>query len=301
MTVTRYKKSRPSQLLRPSKSFIWFALSECLIFSLIGWIGFSYGIFSKPSSQVLSASTVDDQIRNSVEPTPTQSVDEDVTVPSPTPQKLSKDSYTIAIVGDSMVDTMGDKLEYLEDALKSRYPDTQFHLYNYGKGSENVEEALDRVNTEFSYKTRHFPILYKVHPDVIIIGSYAYNPFAPYDRDRHWLGLTHLIQEIQKISPNVYLLAEIAPLRAGFGIGPHGVNWDTTTNYVHSQHIIEQLENARGLAKTLNVLLIDTYAGSLEDDGKVIKRYVSVDDGIHPSEDGHVYMAKKIAETIVFK
>src|SRR3989344_4310347 len=136
--------------------------------------------------------------------------------PTPTPtKKLSKSYYTVTVFGDSMVDTMGERMEYLEGALKKKYPDTTF-----------------------------FP----------------YNPFSPHSRDRHWLGLTRLVQEaVKRKDAEVYMLAETAPLRRQFGKGPGGVNWDTDTSYKHSGYIVEQLQNVIGLAKSLNVPLIDVY------------------------------------------
>lgn len=217
--------------------------------------------------------------------------------PSPTPEvpKIipKKNDYKIAVFGDSMVDTMGERLEYLEHALKRKYPGVNFTLYNYGKGSENVEMGLDRLNSELHYQDRNYPALTQVKPDVLIIGSFAYNPFSPHIRDRHWIGLTKLIEQAKNISPAVYMLAEIAPLRDDFGRGPNGVNWDTNTAYEHSGHIIEQLENAANLAKNLNVPIIDVFHSSGGN-----KTYVNPSDGIHPSAAGHEFTAEKIAGSL---
>lgn len=218
--------------------------------------------------------------------------------PTPTPSPVlttKKKSYKIAVIGDSMVDTMGERLEYLERSLKRKYPLTEFTLYNYGRGAENIEMGLARLNSRFDYQDRHYPTLTEVAPDIIVVGSFAYNPFSPYDRDRHWLSLTKMIEEVKKISPNIYLLAEIAPLRSDFGKGPGGVNYDTDTAFVHSGHIIEQLENAIGLARTLNVPLINTYSAS---GGR--REYVNPHDGIHPSVSGHEFTAEMITNKIDF-
>lgn len=220
----------------------------------------------------------------------------------PTPFfKPSKSSYSIAVYGDSMVDTMGERLEYLEHALKKKYPDVNFTLYNFGKGAENVEMGLSRFGSELHYQDRNYPSLPQIMPDIIIIGSFAYNPFTPHDRDRHWLGLTHLVQEAKNLTSQVYLLAEIAPLRKDFGKGPNGVNWDDQTNFEHSGRIIEQLENAVGLSKTLHIPIIDVYHESLANATEGKREYVNPGDGIHPNIAGHEYMAEKIVETIQLK
>ncbi len=298
MPITRYAKKELAPRPEPRRDYstALMIISELVIVSLIGWITVSYGMFpKKKQSQVLSAST-----GVTATPAPLPTLEPTVTVlPSPTPQKLSKDTYTLLIIGDSMEDTMGEKLDYLQKALTEKYPETKFNLYNYGKGANNVEEARSWFAEEFHYKDRNYPLPYQTHPDISIVGSFAYNPFTPYDRDRHWLGLTHLIQEIQKISPEVYILAENAPLKQDFGKGPQGVNWDSQTASVQSAHIVEQLENAVGLSKALNVPLIDAYHESTDE--SKLKKYVSPQDGIHPSTEGHEMIAKKIVETIVFK
>lgn len=245
------------------------------------------------------------------EPTPTPTRDVTVTVNSnneemmtePTPiiptPSLSKDEYTIAIIGDSMVDTMGERLEYLEHVLKKKYPKTSFTLYNYGVGSENVEEGLARLGKDFQYKDRTYPPLNTIHPDVLIIGSYAYNPFTPFDRDKHWLKLAEMVQEARKISPKVYLLAEIAPRKKDFGKGPQGIKWEDNVRDSHAQKIITQMENTLGLSRSLHVPLIDAYTQSIRPEtGDVNPEFVSASDGIHPSAIGHVYTAEKIVESI---
>ena len=181
----------------------------------------------------------------------------------PIPEKShSKNSYSIAVYGDSMVDTMGERLEYLEHKLKSLYPSVNFTLYNYGKGSENVEMGLERWNSRLDYQDRHYPYITEVRPDIIILGSFAYNPFSPYERDRHWIGLTKLVEQAKSSGASIYMLAEIAPLRNTFGKGPNGVNWDESTAYEHSGRIVEQLENAVSLSRNLGVGLIDVFHAS---------------------------------------
>lgn len=221
--------------------------------------------------------------------------------PSPTPTPLipKKSSYAIAVIGDSMVDTMGERLEYLEGALKEKYPKTEFRLYNYGMGAQNVEEGLARINVEFDHLDRHYPPLPRVAPDILIIGSYAYNPFTPHDRDRHWAALKKFAEEGRGITPNVYILAEVAPLRTGFGKGPNGVNWSENTAYEHSGRILELLENAVTLGKVMKVPVINAFDASLNkstEEGN--KKYVNSSDGIHPSVDGHKFTADRIVKTL---
>ena len=214
--------------------------------------------------------------------------------PTPTYSKPhAKNNYKIAVYGDSMVDTMGERLEYLEHSLKKIYPNINFTLYNYGKGAENVEMGLDRWNNALNYQDRHYPSIVDFKPDIIVVGSFAYNPFSPYIRDLHWVGLTKLVKTAKTVTPNVYMLAEIIPLRNNFGKGPNGVNWDENTAYKHSGRIIEQLENVVSLSGNLNVLLINVFKQSIGRSG-----LTNPSDGIHPSVSGHEFTSDIIANTI---
>lgn len=214
----------------------------------------------------------------------------------------TKTEYRVAVFGDSMIDTMGDGLPYLEKELKKKYDKIDFLLYNYGMGAQNVQAGLDRFDKDYSYKTRKYPAIGSLDFDIIILGSFAYNPFDPFDRDQHWLTLSRLIEKAKNTGTDVYLLAEIAPLRSNFGKGPNGVNWDTVTAYEHSGKIIKQIENAIGLSKNLNVTLINAYADSkVEGKNEGKRELVNLSDGIHQSVKGQEYIAEKIAKTIILK
>lgn len=244
---------------------------------------------------VLSAETTSLHTAPTATPTPS---------PTPTPTKplYRKSLYTVILYGDSMVDTMGEVCEYAYEALKKEHPDTEFLCYNYGKGSENVTQGLGRFGERLEYQSRRYPPVTEIKPDICVMGSFAYNVYTPHDRNQHWLDYTRLIQQAQQYCGQVYMLAEIAPLRADFGKGPNGVNWETKTVIKHSGHIIDQLENVLGLSKTLGVPLIDAYTPSkIEGQQEGKREYVNASDGIHPSIEGHKFMAEQIAKTVKFK
>jgi len=267
---------------------------------------------SSPQGKVLGASVVEVETET-VSPTPT-------VLPSPTPTqqpiqivevtpvgaqpetvKLAKDTYSVAIIGDSMVDTMGERLEYLEHALKRKYPQTNFTLYNYGRGAQNVEEGLARLHSAHDNQDRHYPPLDDVKPDILIVGSFAYNPFSPHDIDRYRSNMTKFIQEAKLLSNHVYVLAEIAPLKVGFGKGPGGVNWDDETSYQQATKIIEQMENEISISQSEALPLINTFNPSqVAADKSGNPKYVNSNDGIHPSVAGHEFMAEIITNTIRF-
>ncbi len=239
------------------------------------------------------------------EPLDEEIVDESFVEPAPLPTSRptpKKNSYKIAVVGDSMVDTMGERLEYLEHELKALYPETEFVLYNYGIGSQTVSDGLARIDSPLRHMDRTYAPIKEVKPDIIVVGSFAYNPYTPHDRDKHWLELTKMVQYLKTISGNVYMLSEIAPLRVGFGEGPMGVNWEKNTVFTHTGHIVEQLQNVAGLAKTLNIPLIDAFIPTVTNtDFNGTESLVNASDHIHPSVEGHIFMAKTIAEAIELK
>lgn len=234
--------------------------------------------------------------------TPTKSVSPTVTtIPTPSTIKLSKNLYTIAILGDSMVDTMGENLEYVDKALKVKYPGVSFKLYNYGIGSQTVEMGLARFNSSFSNKTRSYPPITGVNADIIVLGSFSYNPFFPYDKNRHYLGLVNLINEAKKAGVPVYLIVEIAPLYDTFGQGPNGPNMTIDAAHDQANRIVEQLEGSYGAAATAGVPVIDVYSDTKRNGKFGNNFFTDGNDGIHPSVTGHTVTAEKIASTIKLK
>ena len=215
--------------------------------------------------------------------------------PQPSP---GKSVYTIAAFGDSMVDTMGENLDYLQKNLKTKYPNTEFKLYNYGIGSQNVIDAEKRFSDAFSYQTRKYPPIDQINADVIIISSFAYNPLYPYDKNAYLTALKQVLAKAKNTGARVYLLAEIAPLKEGFGKGAGGVNWDEQKTNEHVGYILENLDAAVTLASETKTPLINAYKKSQVDGKYGNKIYVGNHDGIHPSIEGEVFMADLIAQTL---
>lgn len=215
--------------------------------------------------------------------------------PSAQPKKKS---YSIVLIGDSFVDTMGENVDYLDKSLKEKYPQTRFTLYNYGIGGQNVQQGLDRFDSNFTYSTRNFPPIPSVNPDIIIVGSFAYNPFVHYDRDRHWTTLKNLINKAREVTPSVYILAEIAPLHENFGKGPHGVNWPPEMTLTQAKEITELLDNAVALGEQLGIPVINVYYATRAYGNYGSGEYTNTDDGIHPSIEGHTFMADMIVKTL---
>lgn len=290
------KRSRVVVLLAVGFFYVLFLVNSSILVTR--------NLKNQQNDQVVQPIAYNSEVKGvATEPTPTSTPTPQPTIkptltPTPTPRPI-KTLYKVAIFGDSMVDTMGQTLEYVEDSLKKKYPSINFGLYNYGQGSINVEQGIEKFSQQFSYSSRLFEPLPQLQADIIIIGSFAYNPLVPYDRDKHWLALTRLIDEAEKTSAKIYLLAEIAPLRADFGRGPNGVNWSTQTRIAHSGQIVDQLENAASLAKIKNIPLINVFEKTFNKKKREgYSDFISSSDGIHPSMKGHKVTADLIAETI---
>lgn len=219
--------------------------------------------------------------------------------PSPSVQPSpNKNIYVIAAFGDSMVDTMGENLDYLQKSLKNKYPSTEFKLFNYGIGSQNVVEANKRFSESFSYQTRNYPPIDQIKADIIIISSFAYNPLYPYDKNGYLSALSEILVKAKKSATRTYLLAEIAPLKDGFGKGAGGVNWDEQKTKEHVDYILQNLDAAVSLSSQTKTPLINAYKKSQVDGKYGNKIYVGNHDGIHPSIEGEVFMAEVIADVL---
>ncbi|MDO8571798.1 MAG: fasciclin domain-containing protein [bacterium] len=211
----------------------------------------------------------------------------------------NKRTYTIAFIGDSLVDTMQTSFPYLTESLHTRFPDVDFKLYNYGIGAETVETGLARFDQKLIYKDRIYLPLSTVSPDIIIIGSWAYNPFSPHNPQKHKNLLTEVVKKAQVTGAHVYLLEELAPLGADFAKGVGGVSFSKEEAIKHSERIIEQLQNAKDIAKSLNIPLIDIYDKTkLPASGLGQALYINQTDGIHPSPLGHRLTADMVALTV---
>ena len=87
-----------------------------------------------PQGDVLGATT-----ETQPSPTPT---------PTPTPRPTRKKSFTIALLGDSMIDTLGPDVPALKSKLSSLYPGVAFQLLNYGVGATNIDYGLERLTND---------------------------------------------------------------------------------------------------------------------------------------------------------
>lgn len=218
-------------------------------------------------------------------------------------KSLKKPAYTIAFLGDSMVDTLGSDLRLVDDELVRVYPETDFTLLNYGVGGENIISGLERVTRDTVYLGTPRKALISTHPDVVVIESFAYNPFS-FDvgaLQQHWLSLAYIVDAIKANLPEakVLIAATIAPNSRTFGDGASGLSFSEIDKWQRTQTIKSYLENAVRFANSEGLPLADVYHASIDAKGDGKEFYVSPGDHIHYSDVGRQLFARTVVDTIV--
>jgi len=226
--------------------------------------------------------------------------------PLPTPSPLPdlaiggyQKPITIAILGDSMIDTLRD-FSYLEKSLKSAYPQYIFNIINYGLGASNIEYGLFRLENGYQYLDEHHPSLLSQNPDIIIIESFAYNNFGNTQAgfDKHWLNLGALTTKIKQSLPQakILLTSTIAPNSVIFGNGS-GTSFSALEKLQNTKTINLYLQNLINFSRSQNFPLADAYTPSLKNqDGNPI--FINQNDGIHPSSVGSQFFQNILFESL---
>ncbi len=238
-----------------------------------------------PSGQVLGVETEET-------PSPT---------PTPPARVTRKNNFTVALLGDSMIDTLGENLPDLQNALRETYPKTTFSLLNYGVGGTNIDYGLERLTSNYVYLGNDVLALVSEKPDIVVVESFGYNPYS-FDEgalDKHWLQLAHVVDVIKKELPEakIVIAATMAPDAKTFGDG--ALSWDIEGKTHHTTVIKSYLENAVRFAQSQHLPLADAYHPSLDGSGNGKEEYINQGDHIHYSEAGRKFFSDKIAQAIV--
>lgn len=211
-----------------------------------------------------------------------------------------KAQYTIALLGDSMIDTLGRDLPHLKQALKERYPTISFTLLNYGVGASNIEHGKDRLTNGYTYLGESKPPLLSQNPDIIIIESFAYNHWNnnQSDLDRQWLTIAKIIDTIKQHNPQtkIVLASTIAPYCPTYTNG--SANLAEPYKFIACTTAKAYLKNMVNFATSQNYPLADAYHPSLQSDGNGAPKYINQGDHIHPSDAGKALFAEKVVEAI---
>lgn len=226
--------------------------------------------------------------------------------PSPTPvgnyisPTIKKsDAYTIIIVGDSMIDSLGENFDYLRQDLKIYYPGTVFGLFNYGYGSTNVLSLPERLNSETIYRGKINEAILGRALDIIIIGSFGHNPLSqlPLEEGLQKQNqiLDSMVLQLVNKKPNtlIVFLADFPPSSKYYGKGVVELTDEQRSAWVNERKAY--IENYIKYAQEHNIPLINIYEES-QVDGEVNLDYINKDNYIHPSSTGLIFMSQEIAD-----
>lgn len=231
-----------------------------------------------------------------IPPTPTRT-----NTPTPKHKTAKKNNVKIALIGDSMTDTLGPTITELTDELKKTYPEISPLIYNYGVGGTNIDYGIERITHDYEYLGQKIPSLASIQPDIVVLESFGYNPY-PFDTgaiDRHWMQLAAAVDLLRQSVPHVKIViaATIAPNSTTFGDGKLGYSLEEKRRKV--QTIKQYLESTIKFAKGQHIPLADAYHPSLLSNAEGNQKYINGGDNIHPSDEGRKFFAQIVAHAIM--
>lgn len=255
-------------------------------------------VLPTPSPLVLGEETVQPE-HFKLLPTPTPTV---FVPPTPTPipaRVFKKKSYTISLLGDSMIETCGEGCPYLYDSLHSLYPNVGFKIFNNGLPSTDIARGYSRLTSEYEFNGVQKPVLLN-EPDIVVVESFAYNPWSntQSDLDKYWLTLSHIVDTIRVQNRKVLFLATIAPNSAVFAKTSAGSSWSEEVRWERAKIIKLYLETFINFANNQKIPLVDVYHESLGTKGEGDLTYINKSDYIHPSVAGFRLIADRLAVEI---
>ena len=260
-------------------------------------LGAQTNTYPFPTKESLVNQPVPESVFLAADPVPTQQAIKDLGALSENPKK---NAWTIALLGDSMTDTLGPDLYHLRTLLTKAYPDYTFKLINYGQGGTDMESGLYRLKNETTYLGEKKPPLLSYRPDIIVVESFAYNHWSgeKHDLDRQWITIAKIIDTIKKDLPDtkIILAATIAPNARTYGDG--ALNWNKNLKWDAALITKAYLQNLVNFATSQKYPLANAYHASLDSDGNGIDKYINQGDHLHPSGDGGWLYGQKIMEAI---
>lgn len=213
-------------------------------------------------------------------------------------KKPLKDEYTIALLGDSMIDTAGEDYPALAADLKNYFPKTKFKILNYGVGANDIEYGLFRLTNDYKYLGEHIPSLLSQNPDVIVIESFAYNHWSrrQKDLDRQWFALAKIVETIRvKSDAKIVFLATIAPNSSVYAQGVKDLNWSREEREEQVVTVRLYLQNFINFATSQTIPLVNAFGQSLDQNGEGKLEYINATDFLHPSARGHELVANLLS------
>ncbi|KKR50636.1 MAG: hypothetical protein UT84_C0009G0023 [Candidatus Curtissbacteria bacterium GW2011_GWA1_40_16] len=207
---------------------------------------------------------------------------------------------TIAVLGDSMVDTLGPEVPDLKTALQAKLPNTKLTVINHGVGASNIDYGITRLTNDYTYLSEARSSVLSTKPDILVIESFAYNHWENNQSDinRHWLTMANLVKLVKSGSPKTKIVfaSTVAPFCPTYTDG--SANLAPDQKYIQCQTVKVYLQNTVNFATSEKYPLADVFHASLSGtDGN--PKYINSGDHIHPSDEGKSLFAKIVAETIL--
>lgn len=223
-----------------------------------------------------------------------------VEISSPLPQILGQNTnlslppvggdgkvLTLALIGDSMIDTLSDNI--CQNSLQKYFPNIKFNLLKYGYGSTTLESVIKRLTETTTYLDKEKPALLSLSPDIILIESFAYNNFGNSQKgiEKYQNLLKEIIDLIKEKSPEtkIILASTIAPNSISFASGIKNMHFTALEKIEKTNTIKLYLQNLINFAKNNNLPLVDAYSLSLFGDNGA-SQFIDSVDNLHPSPLG---------------
>lgn len=210
-------------------------------------------------------------------------------------------TVTIAVLGDSMVDTLGPDITPLYDELVKAYPYLKPKILNYGAGGTNIDSGIRRIAHDYEYLGKKIPSMASQMPDIVVIESFAYNPYSFEEGalDKHWLALAHTVDEVKKTIPNaaIVIATTIAPNSNVFADGAEGLSFSREEKVNKVTTIKKYLESTNRFAMGEKLPLADAYTLSLDENGNGKLLYINGGDHLHPSVEGAKLFSQVLVQT----
>jgi lysophospholipase L1-like esterase len=233
---------------------------------------------TNPAGQILSAQNT---------PTPTPTI-----TPTPQPQHIGGIGQitNIALIGDSMIETLTPETPDLKKSLSVYFPSQIFYIKNYGFPAKTIDYAYSKINEIIDQQ-----------PDIIILESFAYNNYGNTQEgiNKQWLNLGAITTKIKKELPNtkIIITTTIAPNSVEFAKGS-GTEFTGLEKIEKAKTIKLYLQNAINFANSQNFYLANSYNLSLDSNKEGFKELINTNDNIHPSPLGQRLFCDSIAKTI---
>lgn len=213
----------------------------------------------------------------------------------------SGELITIAVLGDSMIDTLGPNIPQLQKALVHYYPNKKIKILNYGAAATTIEYALFRLTNNYQYLNKNVPSLISQSPDVVIIESFAYNNFGNTQSgfDKQSGFITNIISKIHDQLPktNLLLTSTFAPNSLIFANSPSEIKFNALEKIERTTTIKNYLQNFINYAKDHHIPYADAYHPSLiKNEGN--RNFINYKDNIHPSIYGGEFFCDTLAKAL---